>query len=104
MAWALLLGYPLVTLFELLSPAWVFSPRFRWAWIAVMVPFHIGTGLLMGIWFNYNLALIPLLVAGFVPRWISHVGSDTRDPIRRDRNGGLGKPLILGPFRCRGAG
>ena len=26
-----------------------------------------GTGLMMGIWFSYNLALIPILVAGFDP-------------------------------------
>jgi hypothetical protein len=67
LASVLLLGFPLVTLFELLSPLWVFSGRFRWAWIAFMVPFHFGTGFLMVIWFTYNLALIPLLVAGFVP-------------------------------------
>jgi hypothetical protein len=66
-AWALRVGFPVVTLFELLSPLCVFSKRFRWIWIAVMVPFHIGTGLLMGIWFTYNLALIPILVAGFDP-------------------------------------
>jgi hypothetical protein len=66
-AWALRIGFPVVTLLEFLSPMYVFSKRFRWIWIAVMVPFHIGTGFLMGIWFTYNLALIPLLVAGFDP-------------------------------------
>jgi hypothetical protein len=66
-AWALRLSFPVVTIFELLSPLCVFSKRFRWIWIAVMVPFHIGTGLLMGIWFPYNLALTPILVAGFDP-------------------------------------
>ena len=66
-AWALRIGFPVVTLLEFLAPMYVFSKRFRWIWIAVMVPFHIGTGFLMGIWFTYNLALIPLLVAGFDP-------------------------------------
>ena len=33
----------------------------------MIVPFHIGVGFLMGIWFTYNLALIPLLIAGFDP-------------------------------------
>lgn len=66
-AWALRIGFPVVTLIEFLSPLYVFSRRFRWIWIAVMVPFHIGVGVLMGIWFTYNLALIPLLVAGFDP-------------------------------------
>jgi hypothetical protein len=66
-AWALRLGFPLVTLLELLAPLCVFSRPFRWGWIAVMVPFHIATGLLMGIWFTYNVALIPTLVGGLDP-------------------------------------
>jgi hypothetical protein len=67
MAWGLRFGFPLVTLFELLSPLCLVSRRFRWTWIAVIVPFHIGTGLLMGIWFRYNLALIPFLAGGIDP-------------------------------------
>ena len=66
-AWTLRIGFPVVTLLELLTPLCVFSKTFRWIWIAVIVPFHIGVGLLMGIWFTYNLALIPLLIAGFDP-------------------------------------
>jgi hypothetical protein len=65
--WALVIGFPLVTLLELLSPLCIFSTRFRWMWIAVLFPFHIGIGFLMGIWFPYNLALIPVLIAGFDP-------------------------------------
>ncbi len=67
LAWSLRLGFPVVTILEFLSPLYVFSKRFRWIWIAVLVPFHIGTGLLMGIWFSYNLLLIPILVAGWDP-------------------------------------
>jgi hypothetical protein len=67
MAWSLRLSFPVVTLIELLSPLCIFSRRFRWIWIAVIVPFHIGVGILMAIWFTCNLLLIPLLVAGFDP-------------------------------------
>jgi len=66
-AWALRIGFPIVTLFELLSPLCLFSRSFRWIWIIVMAPFHVGTGLLMGIWFTHNMALMPALVAGFDP-------------------------------------
>ncbi|HQR08606.1 MAG TPA: hypothetical protein PLN21_17405 [Gemmatales bacterium] len=65
--WALRIGFPIVTLLEFLAPLCIFSARFRWLWIAVLFPFHIGIGLLMGIWFPYNLALIPVLIAGFDP-------------------------------------
>lgn len=67
MASVLRFGFPLVTLLELLSPLCVFSKPFRWVWMAVIVPFHIGAGLFMGIWFTYNLALMPILIAGFDP-------------------------------------
>lgn len=67
LAWALCLGFPVVTLLEYLSPLYIFSKRFRWVWIAVMLPFHIGTGILMGIWFTYNILLIPILVGGWDP-------------------------------------
>lgn len=66
-AWMLRIGFPLVTLLELLTPLCVFSRRFRWCWLAVMVPFHLGTGLLMGIWFGYSMALIPFFIVGFDP-------------------------------------
>lgn len=66
-AWSMRLGFPVVTVFEFLTPLCIFSTRFRWAWLAVMVPFHIGAGFLMGIWFTYNFALIPILIAGFDP-------------------------------------
>lgn len=66
-AWTLRFGFPIVTLAELLSPLCIFSKRFRWVWVAVMVPFHVGTGFLMGIWFSYNILLIPLLMVGFDP-------------------------------------
>lgn len=66
-AWMLRIGFPVVTLLELLTPLCVFSRTFRWCWLAVMVPFHIGTGFLMGIWFPYSIAFIPFFIAGFDP-------------------------------------
>lgn len=66
-AWTMRIGFPLVTLVEVLTPLCLVSTRFRWVWLAVMIPFHLGAGLMMGIWFIYNLALIPVLIADFDP-------------------------------------
>lgn len=65
--WALRVGFPLITLLELLTPLCLFSRWFRWIWLTAMVPFHFGTGWLMGIWFPYHLALIPILIADLDP-------------------------------------
>jgi len=51
----------------LLTPLCLFSSWFRWIWLAVMIPFHISTGFLMGIWFPYSMALVPMLLGGFDP-------------------------------------
>jgi len=70
------LGFPLVTLLELLTPFCLFHRRLRWFWITVMAPFHLSTGVLMGIWFTYNLWLIPLLmtdVERITSRWLPRV-------------------------------
>lgn len=75
-AWTLRIGFPLVSLFEFLTPLCIFSHRFRWMWMTMMIPFHIGTGVMMGIWFPYNLALVPVLIAGFDP--FRHLVKQTR--------------------------
>lgn len=59
---ALLAGFPVVTLFELLSPLCLLHRWLRWAWVAVMVPFHVLTWPLMQLLFAHNLVLIPVLV------------------------------------------
>jgi hypothetical protein len=53
-------GYATTTFFELLSPLAIFWRRFRWLWIAVILVFHIASGLLMHIWFTANIPLILL--------------------------------------------
>jgi hypothetical protein len=58
LALMLQVGFPLVTIFELLSPLCLFSRPFRCAWLPVMLSFHIATGLLMQIWFTANFLLI----------------------------------------------
>jgi hypothetical protein len=55
-------GYPLVTLCELLAPLCLFSQAFRRLWKIVIVPFHIGTWLLMGIAFPMNLLFIAVFL------------------------------------------
>jgi hypothetical protein len=78
--WALRLGFPVVTLAELLTPLCLISRPARWLWLAVMLPFHIGAGLIMGIWFPWHLALMPLLVLGIdITRW--HWNRETKQTV-----------------------
>ena len=52
------LGFPLITLCEVLTPLCLISRRWRRVWLGVMVPFHVLTRLLMNISFQYNLLLL----------------------------------------------
>ena len=58
LALMLQLGFPVVTIFELLSPLCLFYRWFRWAWILAISSFHVATGLFMQIWFTVNFLLI----------------------------------------------
>jgi len=58
LALMLQVGFPLVTVFELLSPLCLFYRPFRCAWLPVMLSFHVATGLFMQIWFTANFLLI----------------------------------------------
>jgi hypothetical protein len=59
---ALVLGFPVVTLFELLSPLAVFYRGFRYAWLVVLVGFHVAVSVLMAISFRGNLVLMAVFV------------------------------------------
>lgn len=59
---ALTAGFVIVTIFELLSPLVLFSRRFRYVWLAVIVGFHFGTLLLMNIFFVPNLILMVVMI------------------------------------------
>lgn len=52
------LGFAVVGALEFLAPVCLVSKRFRWAWIAVMVPFHFISLFAMNIFFWENLCLI----------------------------------------------
>ena len=52
------LGFPIVTVFELLSPLALFHRLYRRAWIITILGFHIGTELLMQISFRGNIVLL----------------------------------------------
>jgi len=62
LAWMVRLGFPLVTLLELLAPLCLFNSSFRRFWLVIMVPFHFATGLFMGIWFIQNSILVGMLM------------------------------------------
>ncbi len=55
-------GFIVVTIFEILSPLVLFSRRFRYAWLAVIIGFHVGTLLLMNIFFVHNLVLLVVMI------------------------------------------
>ena len=90
----LLVGFPLVTLFELLSPLCLFHRGFRWAWLAVILPFHVLTWYLMQLLFVHNILLIAVLIlridrllplAGLAA---GQLGRRFRRPARRPRGAG----------------
>lgn len=60
--WAFKAGYLVTTVMEALSPLCLFLPRFRAAWLLVIVPFHFMTLFMMNIFFWENLLLIALLL------------------------------------------
>ena len=70
LALMLQVGFPIVTIFELLSPLCLFYRRFRWAWILVIGAFHVATGLFMQIWFTANFVLILVFLTD-IDRWLA---------------------------------
>ncbi len=88
LAAALKIGFPLVTVLELLAPLCIFHQRFRWLWLAAMLPFHLSVGLLMGIWFTENMLLMPMFLIDWpklTARWpsISNVFVREAQTLRR---------------------
>jgi hypothetical protein len=99
MAALLIAGFPLVTLLEALTPFCLTSARFRWAWLAVMVPFHLATRAVLQIYFRYNLLLLPLFFTD-AERWLGrlHPGG-TRCEATRDGEHGRDPLRGAGPSR-----
>jgi len=60
--WSMAVGFPLVTLFEILAPLCLVSKRFRLVFFAVMAPFHGLVLVTMGIVFWQSLALYVFLL------------------------------------------
>jgi hypothetical protein len=61
---ALRLGFPVITLIELLAPLALFYPRFRWIFLAIIVPFHLLSLPIFSLIFYQNLVLL-----AFLPDW-----------------------------------
>jgi predicted DCC family thiol-disulfide oxidoreductase YuxK len=77
-SWTLRLGLPVVTILEVLAPVCLVSPRFRLLFVLIMVPFHVGTILVMNINFWESLCLYTLFLD--VDRRESHAVPHTREP------------------------
>ena len=60
--WLLATGFVVVTAVELFAPCCLISRRFRWLFLAVMIPFHAAVFVSMNILFWENVALYVLLV------------------------------------------
>jgi hypothetical protein len=81
LALMLQIGFPVVTLFELLSPLCLVYKGLRWAWILVIGAFHVATGLFMQIWFTANFALILVFLTDIdrlLTGWLPDRGSRNR--------------------------
>jgi len=61
------IGFPIVTFFEAFAPLCLVSKRFRYAFILVMIPFHVLTWLFMNIAFWENLMLYILFI--YFTKW-----------------------------------
>ena len=62
LGWIILVGFPVSTVFELLSPLALFHRGFRYAWLAVIASFQIAVSLLMVISFRANLVLLAIFL------------------------------------------
>lgn len=76
------LGFPVVTCFETLAPLCLILPRFRRLWLAVMIPFHCLSWLLLNIFFWENLLLIAVLLTD-VDDWLTRCIDRVRDRAKR---------------------
>jgi hypothetical protein len=75
------LGFPVVTLMELLAPLALFYQRFRWIFLAVMVPFHLLSLPVFSLIFYQHIVLL-----AFLPDW------DGIRAARSARQGSRGDP------------
>lgn len=62
LGWIVLIGFPVSTVFELLSPLALFHRAFRYAWLVVIASFQIAVSLLMVISFRANLVLLAVFL------------------------------------------
>jgi hypothetical protein len=61
-SWILAVGFPMITIFEVLSPWTLFSRPFRLLWLFVMSGFHFLSLLVLNLFFWENLLLIWLIL------------------------------------------
>ena len=54
------MGFPVLTFFEILAPLCLISRWFRYAFVAVMGPFHLLSGIFLGVFFWQTLVLYML--------------------------------------------
>lgn len=66
----LILGFPVITVFEVLAPICLFSRFFRYVFLLAMIPFHFLSWLFMEVFFWENLVLFVLFfdIEGIVKR------------------------------------
>lgn len=73
-------GFVFVTMAELSTPFTLFFRKLRWAWLALMVPFHTMTLLTMNIFFYENSILALLFFTGLSHWIVRRRGSTAKGP------------------------
>jgi hypothetical protein len=76
------IGFVGITFFEMFSPLCLLFRRFRYAWLAVIVPFHFLSLWLMNIFFWHNLLLIAVLLVD-IDYWLAKLSSLTTVTARK---------------------
>jgi predicted DCC family thiol-disulfide oxidoreductase YuxK len=72
-------GFPVITLFEVLAPVCLLSKRFRYVFLAVMIPFHFLSWFFMEVFFWANLLLFILFFD--INRWLSPKAPRFKHPV-----------------------
>jgi predicted DCC family thiol-disulfide oxidoreductase YuxK len=61
-------GFAITTVLELLAPVCLFSRRFTWIWLALIIPFHVVSKFTMNIFFWQSVVMLPVFFLDWRPK------------------------------------
>ena len=88
------IGYFVTTIFEILAPLCLVAVRFRWLWLAVIVPFHFMTLVTMNIFFWENVLLLLVFIGG-LPYALTSAKPAMRDEHEGDRSAAANGAVVF---------